>query len=590
MNSKLFDIGKGTKGIDEGFGVTLWHELQHLVTQGQSGGDIALHQRNQGEIMSYARMAAYEFALQNPLAKQFDLSKLKGKYYENYKQWAKSPFGNTAKDMSILTGRRATRSSREMDTPNMALSPQAASQYFKEAATFFYENFQKKIQRGEQITLPTNIPQGFASGGLVGMSPGNFIKAAKAAYQGGKRGLSWAGSKLAKFFGGGKKGTSNPRSRYRALGMGTKENRGMYQQELPLDKMQTQFGFMNEAERLIEEPVQWQGKKMHDFVRQGKLFDKNPHKSVPRSSQKNWGAVPRHWDQGFANGGLVQYRALGGIMNPVDIMGNLRNQILGMGGGLFGGMKAMGQGARQGAFGGVENLLASLFGPRNAMGGPGGIGNVMKSGMDFFFGGAGRSGGAGMLDFINRGGLGGGASHFGTSAMYSTPFGGGSSFMGHPMFLSQGGGPRGSDTVPAWLTPGEFVMRKSVVDEYGKETFENLNNGTAHMNQGGPVRYMAAGGPVGPGQGGFPDIDLATINALNNTLGNLERALQNMPTVPEGIDLNLRGESFIRMASDSNITEKFKEEFTANYLEAIKGPQGTRPDGSRPDPTISRLV
>ena len=278
-------------------------------------------------------------------------------------------------------------------------------------------------------------------------------------------------------------------------------------------------------------------------------------------------------------------------MNPMNIMSTLRNQIFNMAGGLFGGMRDMGKMTGLAMGTNLQNLLASLFGPRNAMGGPGGIGNVMKSGMDFFFGGAGRSGGAGMLDFIKGGGLGGAASHFGTSPMYSTPFGGGSSFMAHPMFLSQGGGPRGSDTVPAWLTPGEFVMRKKVVDGYGIDKMKEINNGTAQfMNQGGPVRYMAAGGPAGPGQGGFSNTALDPINSLNTMLANLERALQNMPTVPEGIDLNLRGESFIRMASDSNITEKFKEEFTANYLEAIKGPQGTRPDGSRPDPTISRLV
>ena len=170
-----------------------------------------------------------------------------------------------------------------------------------------------------------------------------------------------------------------------------------------------------------------------------------------------------------------------------------------------------------------------------------------------------------------------------------TPFGGGASFAG-PMFFQKGGGPKPPDIVPAWLQPGEFVMRKSAVDRYGMQVMEKMNNGSYGMNQGGPVRYMALGGGVGQGQGGFPDIDLSTINALNITLGNLEKTMQSMPTVPEGIDLNLRGESFIRMASDANVTEKFKEQFTTNYLEAIKGPHGTRPDGSGPDPTISRLV
>ena len=32
------------------------------------------------------------------------------------------------------------------------------------------------------------------------------------------------------------------------------------------------------------------------------------------------------------------------------------------------------------------------------------------------------------------------------------------------------------DTVPAWLTPGEFVITKDIVNKYGSSTFENINN------------------------------------------------------------------------------------------------------------------
>lgn len=39
------------------------------------------------------------------------------------------------------------------------------------------------------------------------------------------------------------------------------------------------------------------------------------------------------------------------------------------------------------------------------------------------------------------------------------------------------GGPIGSDTVPAWLTPGEFVMRKSAVDRIGADTLGAMNSG-----------------------------------------------------------------------------------------------------------------
>lgn len=42
-----------------------------------------------------------------------------------------------------------------------------------------------------------------------------------------------------------------------------------------------------------------------------------------------------------------------------------------------------------------------------------------------------------------------------------------------------GGGPSGSDTVPAWLTPGEFVMRRDAVDRVGVGTLSAMNRGLA---------------------------------------------------------------------------------------------------------------
>ena len=42
---------------------------------------------------------------------------------------------------------------------------------------------------------------------------------------------------------------------------------------------------------------------------------------------------------------------------------------------------------------------------------------------------------------------------------------------------SNGGSPLGSDTVPAMLTPGEFVIRRPMVKKFGPKFFEQLNNG-----------------------------------------------------------------------------------------------------------------
>jgi hypothetical protein len=52
--------------------------------------------------------------------------------------------------------------------------------------------------------------------------------------------------------------------------------------------------------------------------------------------------------------------------------------------------------------------------------------------------------------------------------------------------------PRGTDTVPAMLTPGEFVVRKSAVDQYGTGMMEAINSGNAQV-------FAASGGRVGKG-------------------------------------------------------------------------------------------
>jgi hypothetical protein len=38
--------------------------------------------------------------------------------------------------------------------------------------------------------------------------------------------------------------------------------------------------------------------------------------------------------------------------------------------------------------------------------------------------------------------------------------------------------PRGTDTIPAMLTPGEFVMRKYAVDKFGVDKMKAINNGS----------------------------------------------------------------------------------------------------------------
>ena len=68
--------------------------------------------------------------------------------------------------------------------------------------------------------------------------------------------------------------------------------------------------------------------------------------------------------------------------------------------------------------------------------------------------------------------------------------------MGMPSMPSQSdhpGEPRGSDTVPAWLTPGEFVVNKEATDMYGPQ-IEAMNN------HGRSVQMMLGGNVEGRGQ------------------------------------------------------------------------------------------
>ena len=53
----------------------------------------------------------------------------------------------------------------------------------------------------------------------------------------------------------------------------------------------------------------------------------------------------------------------------------------------------------------------------------------------------------------------------------------------------------GSDTVPAMLTPGEFVMNRLATSQ-NRPMLESMNSG--QFNSGGLVRYMASGGYVQP--------------------------------------------------------------------------------------------
>ena len=61
-----------------------------------------------------------------------------------------------------------------------------------------------------------------------------------------------------------------------------------------------------------------------------------------------------------------------------------------------------------------------------------------------------------------------------------------------PKYFANGGfTPKGTDTVPAMLTPGEFVVRKSAVDQYGQDFLNDIN--VQRFHDGGPVGHKHNG-------------------------------------------------------------------------------------------------
>ena len=81
------------------------------------------------------------------------------------------------------------------------------------------------------------------------------------------------------------------------------------------------------------------------------------------------------------------------------------------------------------------------------------------------------------------------------------------------------GEPMGSDTVPAWLTPGEFVVNKEATEMFGPE-IEAMNE-VGKMAKGGQVQYHADGAPVrGSAAQIMAGMDPASIVRMMGNLGN----------------------------------------------------------------------
>jgi len=141
---------------------------------------------------------------------------------------------------------------------------------------------------------------------------------------------------------------------------------------------------------------------------------------------------------------------------------------------------------------------------------------------------------------------------------------------GGPIYASRGRlinfVPRGTDTVPAMLTPGEFVVNRQAVQRGNNlSLLQAMNKGSrvaasapASMNRGGVV-YRAAGStsPERSSSGGSMGFDSSAMSDFTNALNKFnETILQSINTLqstkfmiqlePTNININLTGTSFLQ--------------------------------------------
>jgi len=150
--------------------------------------------------------------------------------------------------------------------------------------------------------------------------------------------------------------------------------------------------------------------------------------------------------------------------------------------------------------------------------------------------------------------------------------------------------PKGTDTVPAMLTPGEFVVRRSAVQRGNNlSILQSMNSGgsTAKgMSRGGQVQYLHEGSknPVAGGGGGMgvsPEVlnsfsaSLRDFNTqLANNISNLQNTQFQIKLDTTNINVNLTGTSFI-----NNLTANLKNDIMQYVSDAI-GEYSVGPDGS----------
>jgi hypothetical protein len=127
---------------------------------------------------------------------------------------------------------------------------------------------------------------------------------------------------------------------------------------------------------------------------------------------------------------------------------------------------------------------------------------------------------------------------------------------GGPIYASTGMFiPRGTDTVPAMLTPGEFVIRRNAVKAVGMPMLQRINSMGKGGRQQGGNGYYANGGNVGGGLAlDFSGLD-NSINKFSQQITRLGDALSGGFSINVGGEINinvrLNGAEMLEGAKDA---------------------------------------
>jgi hypothetical protein len=147
--------------------------------------------------------------------------------------------------------------------------------------------------------------------------------------------------------------------------------------------------------------------------------------------------------------------------------------------------------------------------------------------------------------------------------------GGGAVYASRGMFI-----PRGTDTVPAMLTPGEFVVNRASVQRGNNlQVLQAMNGNSAAaapaqgMSKGGPV-YMDGGGtvPSTPDMTAMFKTFESSARMFNDAVTKLAGFKLNIQLDPTNVNVNLNGGTFL-----NQMKKELKDELLVIVSERIRG-------------------